>query len=999
MPHYFKATFKTVRIFLIIVAVILSQTTLVSLAQAESYLTLDSFSGNPGQTINVSGGGWTANDTINLYFSSVIETPQKSTTTGADGSFSTNITIPANAMQGPLAVIGVNSSNIQKSNSYYVVPLSASITSTTTSHSPFGSVTVSGTGFAPNEKVTLGLAGTSTTAQADSLGSFNTALTVPPVPSGLYIIQATGQLSGARSTDYLNYFWIDAFYPSVSPSAYYLIPGQTLSFSGSGFAPNEKITITTMGTTSALSTFAANDGGIFTDAGGFTIPFDFAGANKTFTLSGTLSHGAAATGVTFGNFYAYASPTSYYLLPTQQVAFNGGGFAAGETINVFRTNESTPLTSFVTDNLGSFLDAGSINTPADAAGSLLSFTLIGAMSHAQTQVALGIGSFYPSITPSDYYVKGNSKITFSGTGFAPNENVNITVTGNASSTQITTTALGEFSTSVMIPFSSKNMATIIATGAISKTSTSVDITLATFYPSITPSTYYTFPGSSISFSGTGFVPNESVTVSNGVSSFTISADSEGKFTTEPLTIPFEKLSSLNYTFTGALSNNPVLSSIAIGTIYPYLTADQYSATPGQTIHVSGTSFAAGETIRVKAGSVSTTVVASTTGNTPPVAISVPYNTGAVLHVIFTGNSSGATASLDISLGSFYPSLTSDSYYTNPGSTITLNASGFAPNESLNVTGIAASSTIQTDAMGDATFPVNIPFSTSLKTVDITVTGSQSGTSITISIYLAPISTQISPSAYYVSPGSTVTFTGTGFAPNESVSATLNGNPLPSITASSLGAFTAGLTIPPSATSAHFVFTTVTSGSSIPIDITLAQFYSYINLSTYYAQGGSPLVITGNGFSPNEAIALSTEGNSFGSTTADTNGSFTYSGSVPFSTAGSKTIKATGAQSGASGSSSITITPVFSSFNLDSYASAPGTTINMSGSGYLPNEQISITTDRTGNSTIVTTTTDDSGNFKSGYTIPSDFTEGNLIITALGAHSFDPKNITFYVTSK
>ncbi len=70
---------------------------------------------------------------------------------------------------------------------------------------------------------------------------------------------------------------------------------------------------------------------------------------------------------------------------------------------------------------------------------------------------------------------------------------------------------------------------------------------------------------------------------------------------------------------------------------------------------------------------------------------------------------------------------------------------------------------------------------------------------------------------------------------------------------------------------------------------------------------------------------------------------------------------------------------------------------MTGAGYLPNETVKITTDRTGSTTVATATTNATGNFAASYVIPSNFVQGNLVLTATSNHSFDTKSITFYVT--
>jgi len=994
---YIKTGFKKVISPLVIAALALSMVA-VPKAYASSYLTLSSFSGHPGQTITVSGGGLGPNDLMRFYVGSVSGTPVASSTTAIDGSYSSLLTIPANAPQGPLNIIGVDASNIQSSNSYYVIPLSISITETATSHSPFGSVLVSGTGFAPNEKVTVGLAGTSTVTQANASGAFaNASVTIPVVPTGLYVIKATGQSSGATSVDYLNYFWIDAFYASISPTSYYVLPGQALSFNGSGFAPGETIAVTTTGSTTPLTTFTANASGSFTAGGSFAVPYSYGGTSRTFTLTGALSHASASANVTVGSFNPYGSPTSYFVLPTQQIGFNGGGFGANESISVSLVGTTTPLATFTANTMGTFLDQGLINIPANAAGTSAIFTLTGAASHVSTNITVGVGSFYPTITPSAYYATGNTSITVAGSGFAPNESVTLQA-GNGSTTQATANALGVISAPVFVPFSALGSATITAIGATSNAKASVGITLAKFYPTITPSTYYAFPGSSISFKGSGFVPNESVTVLAGGATTTIMANAAGTFTTATTTVPFTKVSSISYTFSGAMSGNPVSSVIGIGTLSPYLNSDSYSANPGQVIHMTGYTFAPGETVTITAGSFSTTTVANAAGNTSAVAITVPYSSGSSLKVVFTGNSSGVSSSLSLALGAFYPSVVASNYYAVPGSTITLTASGFAPNETLHVmTGISASSTAtaMTNALGEASIPVVLSYGATGKLV-YTVSGMTSGVSAGTTISLAPLSAQVNPSTYYAAPGSTITFVGTSFAPNESVTVSLNGATQSVVTASSTGTFSYSSVIPLNAKVAAYVFTGNASGAHLPLTITLSQFYSSITLSTYYAQGGSALSIIGTGFGPNESVSFSQGGSVFGSSTANASGAFTYSGSVPFAPAGKATITATGNGSGTVATSPITIAPVYTSFNFGQYAGAPGMAISMTGSGYLPNEPVEITTDRSG-STPVVFTTNAAGNFSGSYLVPTSFAAGNLAVTATSKHSFDTKTITYYVT--
>jgi hypothetical protein len=879
-----------------------------------AYITLDSFSGTPGSSITTSGGGWTAGDTLDIYFNTVSGTSAGATTIKSDGSFSLPVTIPAATAPGPLPVIAIDTATHgQESNSYYVNPLSPSITITAPSHAPYASVSVSGSGFAPNETVDLGLAGATATALANASGSFTGTITIPVTTVGLYHLSAVGASSGASVPSYSNYFWIDGFYPSVTPSAYYLMPGATLSFTGSGFAPGETISVTADSGTSVLSTITAGASGAFSAAGGFAIPVSLAGTAHTFTLKGAKSGASASANVTIGNFYPYASPSTYYLTPGSVLAFQGGGFAANEQINVYQgTGSSTLVATFSTDANGSFTTAGSVTIPYSASGTQISYTLIGASSHAQTSVTTSVGAFYPSITPASYYVVPNTSLIITGSGFAPNETVTLSSSG-ATSTSATTDAKGNFSGSITVPFSKTGSATIEAIGSLSKTSTSVGITLASFFGSVAPSSYFVYPGEMISYRGTGFAPNETVTVSSSSTTSTITADSLGGFRTASSTIPFTTSGSITTIFTGSLSGATAVTTVAIGSLSPYLSSDSYSAQQGGTIHVTGNGFAPGEMVNVSAGSFTMTTTANAAGVTPAVAITAPYNASS-FKVVFTGAGSGASASLSVALAAFNP--------------------------------------------------------------------------------------QVSPSTYYTTPGTTITFTGTGFVSNEQVDVTFNGAVIAPRVASSSGAFSYSYTPGVSSKAAVFTFTGETSGATQSITITLAPFLAYVQLSTYYAQGGSPLTITGSGFAPGESVTLKGNDTTFATATADTSGNLSYTGTVPFAPAGTLVINAVGNSSGASATATMTLPPVYTNLQLGSYAGAPGSAIDFIGSGYLPNETIAIRTDRTGSSPVYTFTADGSGSFNnSGYTIPANWTGGPLVLTASSNHSFSSTPITYYVTGQ
>jgi hypothetical protein len=967
----------------------------VSHVFASGYLTLGSFSGTPGSTISVTGGGWVPGDTITISVAGSSAAPI-STTIDSSSNFSASVVIPAGAQQGPVTISGTDSAtNETETNSYYVVPLTPSITVVAPSHSPYATASVTGTGYAPGEGITLALAGATASTTADSSGNFTGSIVVPQVASQLYHLTATGNASNASA---LNYFWIDTFYPSVSPSEYYLAPAGTLSFNGSGFASSEKVNVTQTGTSSPLSSFTTDATGSFTNAGSFSLPAMDHGKQVTFTLTGTKSGQSASTNVTVGDYYAYTSPTSYYLLPGQTETFTGGGYGAGEVVDVFVGASTTPAAKITADQTGSFTAAGPVAIPFGSTKAI-SFTLTGEQSGATSGTSIAVGSYFPSVSPSEYYVTPNTSINISGAGFAPSEVVTLNAGANATSTTVTTTAMGTFTAPVLIPFGSTG--TVTAVGSMSQSPTAVTVQLAKFFPGITPSSWYNFPGQTITYTGTGFVPGETVTVQQGLSttasSTTVTANSMGGFTTASSTVPFSTTGILTTTFTGAFSQSPTAITTAVGSLFPYLTSDLYSSSQGSTVHVQGYSFAAGETVTVTAGSFSTTTVADQNGVTPVVAVPTPYNASS-LSIVFTGNSSKVTSTLMVQLQSFNALISASTYFAQPGSSVTITGTGFASNEGVTITGGSATTTATTSAMGTFTAPVQLPYGQS--STKIVATGNTTSASASLSIGYSTFNALVSPSAYYTTPGTTEVLSGTGFAPNEVVNVSFNGTNVGTTTASAMGTFGYNYQLPYNASKAAFTFTGQTSGASASVSVSLAAFSSYITLSNYYAQGGTPLTITGTGFASNEQINFGVAGQTgaYASTTANAMGTFTYAGAVPFAAAGSHTLTATGLTSGVVAGAAYTEAPVYTGLVLGSYAGAPGSSVTFTGYGYLPNEPIVVTTDRSTPPYMFTA--DNTGAFSnSGFTIPTTFAPGTLTFTVTGQHSFDSKSITYYVTGE
>jgi hypothetical protein len=509
-----------------------------------------------------------------------------------------------------------------------------------------------------------------------------------------------------------------------------------------------------------------------------------------------------------------------------------------------------------------------------------------------------------------------STATVSGSGFAANETVHVSL--GLASASATASASGSFSgVTLSIPNLPSGLYLVVATGQTSGLQTFGYLYINQLAPQVSPSSWYIAPGTTLSFSGSGFAPNEVVTVSNGAST---TANSSGNFASAGgSTVPLNaRNSTQTYTLHGATSGAVFTLPISVADLYPYTNPSTWYALPGNAVSFSGGGFGPGEVVNVFVGA-STTPVASFSADSSGAfmsagATTLPFNSGTSVNYRLVGAQSGATALAPVTLAQFYPSIAPSVWYSAPGGSATLTGSGFAPNESVSITsGSNAPVTATADAMGNISAPA----------------------------FALPT------------------------MPNSMGAITAVGNK---------------------------------SGASVTVYVAIGAYYPWLNLSTYWAQGGSALTIIGGGFAPNESVALSTTQGTFATGHAGPDGALSIATAVPFAMPGATTITALGGTSGVSTTINMTVAPVYTDLQLGSYAGEPGTGVHFIGHGYIPNEPVNITTDRTGTTVVRTIVADATGSFDdSGYIVPAGSTEGNLTLTATGTHSFNSKSITYYVT--
>lgn len=999
-PYYMTATKKlSFRVLVFVISSLLLFP--VPSVFASAFITLDHFSGTPGD-VRVSGGGFMFGEPISLYLNAVTGAPAASTDAGSDGFFGpTTVSIPVNSPQGSVRIIAVGNTTTQRPfNTFYITAFNPNITVTGDSL-PGSSLDIDGNGFAPNEQVRFTLNGGAVgQATADSNGNFSNAVgTLPFVAPGTYQFHATGQASTA---DAITYLYIGEFFPSVTPSLYYILPAQVLNFSGNGFAPNETIRILDGNTQNELATVTADNTGTITNLGNISIPFEWMNSNRTFQLVGDMSNGTAEVSITVGQFNSLAFPSAYYVNPGEQVRFSGNGFGPGETVRITEGANPTLLATVTADASGNFLNAGAFTIPFSWNNSTRTFHVTGQQSLTRTDIPINISSFSPSLIPSTYYIVPGERVLISGNGFAPDEPVTVSML-NGPTIGTATTSTGAFID--VGPFTAPLRGTTLqftATGQNSGATSNVEITLGSLYPTITPDSWYIMSGRPVSFSGSGFAPNENVQLTNGAAILaTFPTDGTGSFSNQTVTTGFGMNRDITYTFTGLGTGSAVDATITVAGLQPYIALDNYYALPGTTVAVTGAGFSPNESVTVTLGSATAGATASSEGVFGPTSINIPVNTpGPTVDIVATGNTSNASAISLLTLAPFMVQVSPSTWYTPPGTSVSFSGSGFNPNEEVIIIQSGANiTTVTANGTGDfISNPITIPV-TATSSANFVFTGSESNASASVDITLAGFSPQVDPSAWYTLPGSNVIFTGINFAPGETVDISVNGTILAAATTDAAGGFTSPPVRAPFSTDfGTFTLTGTISNVPIEIPIAIAPLQPGIQLSTYYNQAGTPITITSMGYGGNENVNVLFGEQLIGTPTTGDDGNLTFTTTVPYQPAGDKIVQVTGQDSNVSASAPFTIAPVYIDLQLGSYAGAPGTAVNFIGNGYLANEPVTITTDRTGTTTVHTITADASGRFNnSGFTIPNDFTSGPLTFTVRGEYSFSTMTITYYVT--
>lgn len=251
---------------------------------------ISTMSSNPGSTTYVTGGGFNANELVNVYF----QNPGNgvvSATTDSTGSFNVSLTLPTTYNPGTTYYIyAKNVAGTEHTRTKFTFYTLAFYVGDAYYHQP---APFTGANFATGETVTIiwnyQHAGQFTvgTIIADASGDFNLNLPTPSTPNqSSIVVAAIGATSKLVATITIQNFPVIYLQPAMGTA------GQQVQVTGGSFGSAESVTLTFQGV--AIATATTQTDGTFTST--FKVPTAKGAGNITVQATGSSS-GISATAI------------------------------------------------------------------------------------------------------------------------------------------------------------------------------------------------------------------------------------------------------------------------------------------------------------------------------------------------------------------------------------------------------------------------------------------------------------------------------------------------------------------------------------------------------------------------------------------------------------------------------------------------------------------------------------------------------------------------------
>lgn len=558
-------------------------------ASGTAAITLGSTVLTANTIVKITGTGFNPDDTVSFYIDNTNNTSPNVLGVNSTGSISGKIWLPTGIPQGKHIFFAKDSVNIVQ------VPVTFRPRITGTTGKPGLAAQFSGASFAANETVSIYLGTDSTgtsegTATANATGDLTFSFTVPTnLTYGLYPVTAirTNQKPAKVATTF-----------KIIPIKMISTPGIRIDQKGisvqlSGFLPNESVDI------SWSANGGQSIGNVYTDSKGATsknaIVYPPSAPFGTYTLTASDSSGLTVT-----NPISVGPGISFWgnsMVPNQTLYVNGGGFTTGETVQVYFDSPKNGVVTATPDATGAF--NVTITIPATYDPTQKHYVYAKSTSNSEQ----GREEFIPEqprvFVGSDIYY--NASTWTAGQGFGSGETVDVIWGYQQSIQQTVGTVVADpdgnvyFNMDAEPSFPVRNL-TIAFVGRTSH-----------FAPTITVSNNPTLlispttgdVGTTISISGGNLGANDTITLTEGTVTTSITSQSDGSFSTTYTAPADPGRGDLPITATDATAN-----VTASTTFYyqPTVTLSPTTVHSGDTITITGQHFAANESIDIYEGS-------------------------------------------------------------------------------------------------------------------------------------------------------------------------------------------------------------------------------------------------------------------------------------------------------------------------------------------------------------------------------------------------------------
>jgi hypothetical protein len=292
--------------------------------------------------------------------------------------------------------------------------------------------------------------------------------------------------------------------------------------------------------------------------------------------------------------------------------FQGQGFLPGEQTTITIENgQSQPEASLdpVTISKDGNLDEVSVVLPDGIGQGDHVLHVSGDTSHRSGRAKFTVKFTTPKIMLDTYSAKSNRMFGFSGTGFAPHEQVDVRLggLGGAPLASVLCDDQGNVTAqNVPLPLIQAGDYVLYFVGAQSQNPVSIGFNIQGLSPWVVLDTYSAAPYSAMGFTGQDFVPGEQVEVylgkRTGQPLLRLAADANGQFIVKnAFYLPDLAHGDQQLLFVGHQSGAQITAKFVVLPFSPSLQLTNYAGRPGTPIAFTGDGWARNETLHAYMG--------------------------------------------------------------------------------------------------------------------------------------------------------------------------------------------------------------------------------------------------------------------------------------------------------------------------------------------------------------------------------------------------------------